>query len=267
VLVLLRGKALPEAWRAVRAVKASGRKAWISWKESGLHQVAEALREARRYEEFRTVCGEADGFVASTPDLVCLYRAAGCERGEFVPTPYPVEEETWNFGRPLAERAGIFIGTREFDVPTRSHLSCLASAATLGVPVTVVNSDGSRGAKMIRAVSSAIRVVEGPLAYPDYLRLMASHRLVLQFDRSAVPGQVAGDALLCRVPCVGGDGAIERTAFPGLCGHGRSQTELAELARRLLADDRFVEETTVACREIALRELSFTAVARRLESL
>ena len=41
----------------------------------------------------------------------------------------------------------------------------------------------------------------------------ARHKIVLQADKSAVPGQVAGDALLCRMPCVGGDGAIDRLAF------------------------------------------------------
>lgn len=45
---------------------------------------------------------------------------------------------------------------------------------------------------------------------------MARHKIVLQLDRSHVPGQVAGDALLCRIPCVGGDGAIERITFQKL---------------------------------------------------
>ena len=58
-----------------------------------------------------------------------------------------------------------------------------------------------------------LRLIEKWKAYPDYLRDVARHKIVLQLDRSHVPGQVAGDALLCRIPCVGGDGAIERIAF------------------------------------------------------
>ena len=40
----------------------------------------------------------------------------------------------------------------------------------------------------------------GTESYPDYLREVARHKIVLQLDRSRVPGQVAGDALLCRMP-------------------------------------------------------------------
>ena len=42
--------------------------------------------------------------------------------------------------------------------------------------------------------------------YVDYLRVMAAHKIVFQLDTSFVPGQVAGDALICRLPCVGGNG-------------------------------------------------------------
>ena len=71
---------------------------------------------------------------------------------------------------------------------------------------------------------------------------MASHRLVLQFDQSSVPGQVAGDSLLCRIPTVGGNGAVEQLAFPELSGSGRTFDQLVELTRRLLNDEGFYEE-------------------------
>jgi len=98
--------------------------------------------------------------------------------------------------------------------------------------------------------------VSQPLSYPEYLRLMARHRYVLQFDQSSVPGQVAGDSLLCRIPTVGGNGAVERVAFPALHGHGRSFEELVELARRLLHDHDFYEQQCAAFE--ADRTLSFT---------
>ena len=61
--------------------------------------------------------------------------------------------------------------------------------------MTVVNEDGRGGAQANRGRGPCqMRVIiEGWLPYPDYLRLMAQHRIVLQLDRSAVPGQVAGD--------------------------------------------------------------------------
>ena len=94
---------------------------------------------------------------------------------------------------------------------------------------------------------------------------MARHRLVFQLDRSAVPGQVAGDALLCRIPCVGGDGAVERLAFENLNGLGRDPAELAALAGSLLADDEAYAAEIEKSRAAALEKLSFSAVAAELQ--
>jgi hypothetical protein len=166
---------------------------------------------------------------------------------------------------PLAERTGIFIGTREWDTPSRNHAAALLLAASLGVPVTVVNEDGRTGRKRIAAIGiKNPRIIEGRLPYPEYLRLIAGHRIVLQLDRSGVPGQVAGDALLCGVPCVGGDGAIERIAFPQTCGTGHGAEELRDMAARLLEDDDTCEEITGRSRILAMELLSFEAISKQL---
>ena len=129
------------------------------------------------------------------------------------------------FRGPSNQRRGIFIGTREFDVLSRNHLLALSAARTFSVPVTVINVDGKSGLRRLQAFKfpEDQLTVATPLPYPKYLKLMASHRLVLQFDQSSVPGQVAGDSLLCRIPTVGGNGAVERIAFPELA---RSWTNL-----------------------------------------
>jgi hypothetical protein len=95
---------------------------------------------------------------------------------------------------------------------------------------------------------------------------MARHRIVLQADKSAVPGQVAGDALLCRMPCVGGDGAIDCLAFPTICGHGRPLGELRELASRLLREPKFYSATVAASQEAARTQVSYAVVAAQLDS-
>ena len=103
--------------------------------------------------------------------------------------------------------------------------------------MTVFNVDGWRGRRMLARlgyITGLLRVIEGRKPYPRYLRLVAKHKLVWQLDASAVPGQVAGDALLCRVPCVGGNGTTERLVFPDLCGHGRTTEQLFDIAARLL---------------------------------
>jgi len=87
---------------------------------------------------------------------------------------------------------------------------------------------------------------------------------VLQLDRSHVPGQVAGDALLCRIPCVGGDGAIERIAFSKTCGQDRSITEIASMALDLLRNAGLCAAIVAESQERALERLSFQAVRSQL---
>jgi hypothetical protein len=93
---------------------------------------------------------------------------------------------------------------------------------------------------------------------------VARHKIVLQLDRSNVPGQVAGDALLCRIPCVGGDGAIERIAFSKTCGKGRTITEIASMALDLLKNADLRSAIVAESEHRALEHLSFQAVRSQL---
>ena len=257
-VLLLLGKRLAESYRALEILKAAGCFVAVSFKESGTHQVAKQLSSPKRFKLFREIASEADLCLSSTPDLVPLY-ASVCRQTVYLPTPYPLEFESWNFSCPQNKRQGIFIGTREFSIPSRNHLLVLASARAFSVPVTVINSDrgsGERALKALKFPMDQLRISD-PLPYPDYLRLMARHRFVLQFDQSSVPGQVAGDSLLCRIPTVGGNGAVERIAFPELHGHGRSFEEVLALARRLLHDQEFYEKQCVAVD--STRSLSFSS--------
>ena len=142
--------------------------------------------------------------------------------------------------------------------------------ARTGEPVTVLNPEGRQGARTLAALgfspkeNAPLRIVRGPLPYTDYLRLMARHKLVFQLDRSGVPGQVAGDALLCRVPCVGGDGAIEQTVFPTLAGHDKEPALLVELAAGLLDDRERYDQTWRDAQARALETVSFRAMAAEL---
>ena len=253
VLILLRSSLKP-ALQALKGLKAEGRTVAISWKESGQHQVADQLDSALHLAMFREICALADGALSSTPELVPLYRAAGAKVAEFIPTPYPVDDLRWDFSRPLVERAGIFIGTREWDVPSRNHAAALLRASALDMPVTVFNLDGRAGQKKLGALGCALlRTVERRLPYPDYLREMGKCRVVFQLDASAVPGQIAGDALLCRMPCIGGNGAVDCVAFD----------ESADLTA-LLHDDAVWGAVVESSQARALASLSFAAVAERL---
>src|SRR5947199_4771 len=116
----------------------------------------------------------------------------------------------------------------------------------------------------LRFPEGKFRVIEGEKPYLDYLRVVARHKIVLQLDRSRVPGQVAGDALLCRIVCVGGDGAIERIAFPKTCGNGRTIDQIASTALDLLKNADARAATVVESQHHALERLSFQAVRSQL---
>jgi len=238
----------------------------ITFKEAGLHQIGEALAKPGNPALFTQLCHQADGALASTSDGVAIYRAGGCKAVHFLPTPYPVEDARWDFSLPLAARAGIFIGTREFDVPSRNHGLAVSVAFSIAhalkTTVSVVNEDGRTGRKRLESLAEEFpglqwTMIEGRRPYPEYLKMVGRHRLVFQWDNSSVPGQLAGDALLCGIPCVGGNGATERVVFPDLTGHGRDLAEAAELGRRLLRDAVFYENQTRQARELALEKLSF----------
>jgi hypothetical protein len=273
VLVLLRGD-FSASERAMETLQNAGRFVAVSLKETGLHQIADQLHSSTRLARFVRIVQKANACLAPTPEAADLYRAVrGDDRAAFIPTPYPVDDPRWDFSRPIEQRSGIFIGTREWDVPSRNHLAALMVARRLssstGEHVTVFDYAGRKGARLLSELGFAdgkLRVLNKKLAYPDYLREMARHKIVLQLDTSFVPGQVAGDALLCRVPCAGGNGAIDRLAFPATCGFARPISEVEQLASRLLTEGDFYRASVTAMIPAASKTLSFEVVAKQLEA-
>jgi hypothetical protein len=79
-----------------------------------------------------------------------------------------------------------------------------------------------------------------------------------------VPGQVAGDALLCRIPCVGGNGAIDRVGFPETCGFARSIEEVGQIASRLLSEAESYRAAVTKLLPAATKLLGFEPVAKQL---
>ena len=283
VLLLLR-RALGPAWRSLKQLKKAGRTVVVTFKEAGAMQVADRPSRAADLRGLAAILDLADGCLAPTPFLMDWFDFARPPAVDpslprrlpvaDIPTPYPVDDPRWDFSIPPNRRRGIFIGTREFDVPSRQHLAAILAARRLhhltNEAVTVINPDGRTGAKTLAALGfsadpdARLRMLPGPLPYVEYLRVMARHRIVFQLDRSGVPGQVAGDALLCRLPCVGGDGAIEQIAFPGLAGHDKDPARLVEIAAAVLTDTDRYERAWRDGHARALESVSFRAVAARL---
>jgi hypothetical protein len=273
VLLLLRGDFIASE-RALAALQKAKRVVVVALKETGLHQIAGQLRDPARLVRFLRIIRQADACIAPTPEAADIYRAmrGGLKRVAFIPTPYPVDDRRWDFSRPIDERSGIFIGTREWDVPSRNHAGALFVARelseTTGETVTVFNFARRKGARLLAGMGFApekLRLLDRKAAYPDYLRELARHKIVLQLDTSFVPGQVAGDALLCRVPCVGGNGAIDRLAFPESCGFARSIDDIGKVALRILTDKTHYQESAAKMEALARQRLAFNVIAQELQ--
>jgi hypothetical protein len=272
VLLLLRGD-FRASERALTDLKKNGRTVAVSLKETGVHQIAQQMCDRRKLSRFMRIVAQADGCIATTHEAADIYKAArwSLRQVAFIPTPYPVEDQRWNFSLPPDEQSGIFVGTREWDVPSRNHFAALLVARQLcdatGEPVTVVNLNGHKARRLLAELKfpeGKLRVIEKWKSYPDYLRDVARHKIVLQLDRSHVPGQVAGDALLCRIPCVGGDGAIDRIAFSRICGEGRTISEIGSMALDLLKNADLRAAIVAESQQRALERLSLKAAHSQL---
>lgn len=269
VLVLIRAR-VATSLAAVRALKNAGRTVFVSWKETGASQIAHQLRWFWRRGGLRKILAEADGAIAVTEHAAEHYREWGCRNIAFLATPYPVDLPAWDFSAP--SRQGIFIGTREFDVPGRRHAQALALAAqcarATGAAVTVMNFDGPKARTRIESLLAGVRdvrILEHKLDYPGYLREIARHRLVLQLDDGRVPGQVAGDALLGRTLAVGGNGTIQRVAFAPYAL--TDAVALQPLVQRLLTDDAHYAGALAESQKVAAEKLSFAACRAALRKL
>ena len=274
VLLLLRSD-FRASERALTELKREGRTVAVSLKETGLHQIAQQLRDPAKLSRFMKIVAHADGCIATTPEAAEIYQRVRAKHDPvtiaFMATPYPIEDHRWDFSVPGNEQSGIFIGTREWDTPSRNHFAALLIARQLceatGEPATVVNLDGYKGRRLLGELNfpkGKLRLIEKWKVYPDYLRDVARHKIVLQLDHSHVPGQVAGDALLCRIPCVGGDGAIERIAFSKTCGEGKMISEIASMALDLMKNAELREAVVAESQERARERLSFEAVRSQL---
>jgi len=274
VLLLLRGD-FKASQRALIECKKQQRIVVVSLKETGLHQIAQQLSHPAKLSKFLQIVGQADGCIATTPEAADIYRQARAKRDPatvaFIPTPYPLEDRQWDLSIQPDKQSGIFIGTREWNVPSRNHLAALLVARQLsdatGESVTVFNLDSRKGRRLLSELkfpTGKLRVLERQLPYTDYLREVAKHKIVLQLDRSRVPGQVAGDALLCRTICVGGDGAIERIAFPQTCGASRTIDEISAIGKELLTNTNARGTVFVESQWRSMERLSFQAVRGQL---
>lgn len=267
VLVLLSRRA-ERAIEPARALRAAGHPVLVTWKECGRHQIRGFFRRPENERAFSILRGLAAAWTASSPAAQETLADRVTDSPVLVlPTPYPLDLPEWRFGTDApSSRSGILIGTREWSVPSRRHGRAVKIASHLarelpGQTFTVVNCEGARGlvqTLFAAGFSRQIRLVR-TLPYHEHLVRVSRCRIVLQRDESAVPGQVAGDALLTGTPCLGGNGMLDGLAFPHMPGAGADEDEVAARALRLLVDDREWSRAAACSRENGMARASFSA--------
>src|SRR6476661_5539519 len=156
VLLLLRSD-FRASERALSDLKKEGRTVAVSLKETGLHQIAQQLRDPAKLSRFMKIAVDAHACIATTPQAAEIYQRVRAKHDPatvtFIPTPYPVEDQRWDFSMARDEQSGIFVGTREWNVPSRNHLAAVLIARQLceatSEPVTVINLDGYKGRRLL----------------------------------------------------------------------------------------------------------------------
>lgn len=272
ILMLIR-RDMKAGLRAIEKINASRLPVAVALKESGSHQFSYQVDSAKQLALLKKILGLADAVISPTEALIPVYRALRPGKPPesvcFLPTPYPFDDPRWDFSIPFDQRRGIFIGTREFKTMSRNHLAGLivisGLAKRLEQNVSVINVDGRQTDLMLNELDLECQV-ETVMDYTDYLRCMAGHRVVFQLDQSMVPGQVAGDAGLCRSVAVGGNGSIDEILFPDFSARGQDRLEILAKTEQLLVDDDYYLNALQAAEEDSLK-INFSNSRERLETL
>ncbi len=268
VLLLIRRRTWV-TYRAFQRLSNAGCRIAIAWKECAPHQIAGQLGSLRARHSYKKLIRESEMIWSAShvlpPSLNAVSDDEWAAKTHFIPTPYPLELSHWDYSVPIGNRSGIMIGTREFATPSRRHRQAIETAARLAheisVPrVTVINTEKKRGQDHLAPLkllfpAGCLRIIEGGMPYQEYMRELASHRLILQADESSVPGQVAGDALLARTLCFGGNSTIESLVFSD-----------ASLQDCLAGGERYAHLCQRSL-DHAIDAVSYRAGARRIEAL
>ncbi len=280
VIVLLRRR-MGRALKAIKKLRHSGFTVWITFKETGAHQITSAMSRMGNRAKLEKCIKLADAIVIPSPAARQFFRSLDTKDTPLIdlPTPYPIDHAAWSI-KPSKKALGkgIMIGTREFNVPSRNHAAAIRIAAQVAekshCQLTIINPKGKKFHDQIaKAVGDLpkkqLHLINRSLPYREYLQLISNHRIVFQLDTSGVPGQVAGDCLLANTLCVGGNGEVESIAFAdyAITNDDIDSGDWMKILIELITDDNVYGEALKNSRSIAASTLSFSAFRQRLKSL
>ena len=280
VIVLLRRR-MGRALKAIKKLRRAGFTVWITFKETGAHQIASAMSRMGNRAKLEKCIELADAIVIPSPAARHFFRSVETKDTPLIdlPTPYPVDHAAWS-GKGSENQLGdgIMIGTREFNVPSRNHAAAIRIAAQVAAKsrcrLTIINPKGKKHHQQIAKAAGdlpkeQLHLVDKSLPYREYLQLIKSHRVVFQLDTSGVPGQVAGDCLLANTLCVGGNGEVENIAFSdyAITNDDMNQRNWLDILNELMSNDDAYADSLKKSRNTAVSVLSFSAFRQRLKTL
>src|SRR5215831_5128667 len=112
VLLLLRSD-FRASERALVDLKREDRTVAVSLKETGLHQIAQQLRDPAKLTRFIKIVTQVDACIATTPEAAEIYQRIRSKHDRatvaFIPTPYPIEDQRWDLSVPRNQQSGIFV--------------------------------------------------------------------------------------------------------------------------------------------------------------
>lgn len=273
-VLLLLDENLKRARQATIDLRRAGKTIVLAFASASAQRIHSILKSPGSVALLQEVCNRAHAAIATSREVEPVFRAFGMLYVESILPPLPLDETAWDFSIAPELRTGILLGSWDWSNPARNHRLALLGlrevASQMYEPVTVFNLEGWWGRRWLRQLqypTGLLQVVERRLPYADYLRIVARHKLVFHLDSSGATGRIAGDALLARIPCMGGNGALERLLFPDFCDRGATSGELLQTLARVLDHGHERDEAVDRALEIARPLLSMEKVEQTLEGL
>jgi hypothetical protein len=273
-VLLLVDENLKRARQATIDLRRAGKTIVLAFANASARNLNSLFKSPGSLSLMQEICNRAHAAIATTRDVESVFRSFGMLYVETILPPWPIDQPAWDVSIRPELRTGIFLGSWDWDTPSRNHRLALLGlrevASQMYEPVTVFNLNGWWGRRWLRQLqypAGLLQVVERRLPYADYLRIVARHKVVFHLDSGGALGRVAGDALLARIPCVGGNGSLERLLFEGLSERGQSASELFQTLARILDHGYERDQAVEQALEIARPLLSMERVEQTLEGL
>lgn len=194
----------------VKKLKTANKKVMIAYHEN-LSTFLKSSENPNFLVSFKSLVGQSDGYLNIIKQSHTFFQALLDVKVHSILHGAPYNEWAHSLTIPRDQRKGIIIGTRTIgQILQRNTWVALVEASQIAKRfdncVTYLNEDPPEIKSFFDSLGlNNINVIKGPLAYEDWLSLIAQHKLLIHFDTTRTLGQVVTDAALVGVLAVGGN--------------------------------------------------------------